>query len=625
MNSLHFNNNDQKFMALASSVRMEIAGQPVPDFLDFSIHQKMPGLQEFRVTCRMDTFEEPDDFVINQSKKFIGAVMVIEVDAEIPDGKWNSPGLFFKGIIHSVKAVKSDLSNEDTIVLLGSSPDFLLCDHRGCRSFENKTLSQIVSDVLKPYPRDVLNVQINPSYTEPIPYCVQYRENSFEFLQRLAARYGEWMYYNGKELVFGSPSTETEDLVLGKDLNTLDFSIKMKAPAFKYVTYDYLNANIVQTRTDPNTGKNQQNELGKYTFEQSGKRFNSDVIQYYPHINAKDEGYLKAQERAVEVEASAIALGMSGIEATGENMSLKPGKKINVIALKSERTGEINYGKYLVTTVEHYCNNLMNYENRFTAVPADATIPAFANPEAVPRSEPQSAIVKDNKDPEKLGRVRVNFFWQAGNQMSPWIRAVNPYSANERGFYFIPEIEDEVLVGFESGDAEKPYIIGSLYHGKNKPHNTWPNNNNSFKGIVTKSKLRIEFDDEKKITTIDTPAGNKIVVSDNEKSILLNDQNKNKVELSPDGIVLESMKDIKITSQSNIKIEGTSGIEISSPADIKVEGTSGIKISSTADVKVDGLNINQTADISFVAKANASAELSASGQTTVKGATVMIN
>jgi type VI secretion system secreted protein VgrG len=596
-------------MALASSVKMEIDGQKVPDFLDISISQKMHGLHEFQVTCRMETFEEPDDFVLNKSKKFIGSAMVIEIDAIKPGGDGSLPGLFFKGIIHSVKAVKSDLSNEDTIVLMGCSPEFLLSDHRGCRSFENKTLGQIVNEVLKPCPRDILNTKVSPSYSEQIPYCVQYRETSLEFLQRLAARYGEWMYYNGKELVFGPASTNTEDLMLGMDLHTLDFSLNMKAPGFKYLTYDYMNAKSVETATDKSTGKNQLNETGKYVFDQSRDQFNAAVVQNYPHLNVQSQGYVKDQKRAVEIEASAIALSMSTIEATGESLNLVPGVKIKVTALKAELAGEVDYGEYLVTSIEHHCDNLLNYENHFTAVPSEASVPVYADPEAIPHSENQSAVVKDNKDPEKMGRVRVNFFWQEKNQMSPWIRAVNPYSANERGFYFIPEIDDEVLVGFEGGDAEKPFVMGSMYHGKNKPNASWPDADNSFKGILTKSKLKIEFDDKKKQTTIETPAGNKAVLSDDGKSIILHDQNQNKVEMTTSGISLESMKDIKITSKSKITIDGTAGVDIT----------------STADAKITGLNVNLNANVGFKAQGNATAEISAAGQTTVKGALVMIN
>lgn len=596
-------------MALASSVHIEINGQKVTDFLDISIDQKMIGIQEFHVSFRMDTFEAPDDFVMNQSKKFIGSNMIISIDAYGAGGIGSNPGLFFKGIVHSIRAVKSDLSHEDLLVLSGFSPDILLFDHSGCRSFENKTLKQIVEEVLKPYPRDILKSKVDPAYKEQIPYCVQYNENRLDFLHRLAARYGEWMYYNGSELIFGASKSNKEELMLGKDINTFDFSLNLKAPAFKYVSYDYINAKRIETSTDNTSGKQQQNEVGKYTYDQSVKRFTQPAIVDYPHLNVSPDSYNKEQKNAVELESSAIALAMTGIEGSGENMNLMPGSKITVKATKTESKGEVDYGEYLVTSVIHRCNNLFDYENAFTAIPGEAKIPPYTNPEAIVSSEPQSALVKDNNDPEKLGRIRVKFFWQESNSMSPWIRLVTPYSGTERGFYFIPEIGDEVLVGFEGGDAEKPYVLGSLYHGKNKPHNAWPNTKNNFKGIVTKSNLRIEFDDEKKITTIDTPGGNKIVVSDNEKSIVLKDQNMNKVELSPDGIVLDSLKDIKLSSKSKITIDATSGVDIK----------------SVADVKISGLNINHSANVSFTAKGNASAELSASGQTTVKGTIVMIN
>lgn len=596
-------------MALAGSVRMEIAGQKVPDFLDVSINQQMHGLSDFTVSCRLDTFEDPDDFVINKSKKWIGSTMVIEIGGIAVGGKSSVPGLFFKGVIFSVKAVKSDLTNEDKIILSGFSPEVLLNDHKSCRAFENKNLGQIVSEVLKPFPRDVLNAKVSPYTTDQIPYCVQYRENNLEFLQRLAARYGEWLYYNGKELIFGSSQTKTETLTLGLDLESLDFDISLGATGVTYVSYDYSNAKSIKVSSDSTTGRSQQNEVGKYAFDQSWKKFNHDVTLYYPHLNIVPASYGKVQKASMEADACSVAVGMSGIKARGENLNLVPGVKIKVGALKKGSSGQVDYGEYIISSIHHSCDNLRNYSNHFTAFPVDAKVPVYTNTEAFPLCEPQSAVVKDNKDPEKLGRVKVSFFWHDGNVTSPWIRAVNPYSANERGFYFIPEIGDEVMVGFEGGDAEKPFVIGSMYHGKNKPPSNWPNQNNSFKGIVTQSKLRIEFDDAKKITTIDTPGGNKVVISDDQKSILLSDQNRNTVELKPDGIVMDSPKDIKITSKAKITLDSLSGVEIT----------------SKADVKVSGMNIQHTADIGFTAKGNATAEISASGQTTVKGAFVMIN
>jgi len=596
-------------MALAASVRIEIEGQAIDDFLDLSIDQTMNGIQEFYVTCRMDTFEKSDSFIIDESKNFIGSVITISIDPYVKGGDESSPGVFFKGIINRVRATTSDAAHEDRVILSGYSPDILLQDHAGCRSFENKNLKQIAEEILKPFARDILKSTVNPEYSEQIPYCVQYNENRLDFLRRLAARHGEWMFYTGSELVFGAFNSKEEELTLGKDLKTIDFSLNLKAPGYKYVSYDYLKAENVESRTGKSTGKDQQNEVGKHAYNQSQDQYGEQAVFHYPHLNVNSGSYAREQERAVKLEASAITLGMSGLKGSGENMNLIPGTGITIRAPKTEDSGEVDYGKHLITSIRHRCNNLLNYENEFTAIPAEASMPQHTNPGAWPRSEPQIATVTDNEDPEKMGRVRVRFIWQLPGDQSPWIRIAIPYAGEDRGFYLVPEIGDEVLVGFEGGDVERPFVIGSFHNGKNMPADDFVDSENNYKGIITKSNLRIKLDDGLKQTTIETPAGNKVVLSDDGKSILLEDQNQNKVELSGSGIVMDSPKDIKITSKAKVIIEATTGIDIS----------------STSDAKLSGLNVNLEADVGVTAKGNATAELSSTGNTTVKGAMVMIN
>ena len=172
----------------------------------------------------------------------------------------------------------------------------------------------------------------------------------------------------------------------------------------------------------------------------------------------------------------------------------------------------------------------------------------------------------------------------------------------------MPEIGDEVVLGYFNNDPCHPVILGSLYSSKNPPPYTL-DDDNFFKAVVTRSKLTLEFDDDKKIVTIKTPGGNKIILSDEDKSISVLDQNSNKIVLGTSGIKMESPKDIEVSAKGKIKMTGSMGVEISSDMDIKMEG----------------LNINSTAKVSMAAKANASAEFSASGTTTIKGAMVMIN
>ena len=165
-----------------------------------------------------------------------------------------------------------------------------------------------------------------------------------------------------------------------------------------------------------------------------------------------------------------------------------------------------------------------------------------------------------------------------------------------------------MVLGYFNNDPSHPVILGSLYSSKRPPPYELTAEN-YIKALVTTGKLKVEFDDEKKVITITTPANNKIVIDDENQSILLEDENRNHAKLSPDGIQLNSPKDIQIKAQGKVTVDGAGGVEVK----------------STADVKIEGLNINNNAKMGFVAKGSASAELSAAGQTTVKGALVMIN
>lgn len=217
-------------------------------------------------------------------------------------------------------------------------------------------------------------------------------------------------------------------------------------------------------------------------------------------------------------------------------------------------------------------------------------------------------VLKLDADPEAEHRVQVSVPVTQATENKVWARLSKFYGSNTFGAFFVPEVGDEVVLGYLNDDPTHPVILGSLYSSKHAPPYTLTAENNT-KAIVTRSKAKIEFDDDKKIITVQTPANNKIVLSDDGKSILLQDQNNNKVELSANGIVLDSPKDIKISAKGGITLDAVNAISVT----------------SKADVKSSGLNVNCDAQIGFTAKGAATAELSASGQTTVKGAMVMIN
>jgi type VI secretion system secreted protein VgrG len=595
-------------MALASKVRIDIEGSEVKDFINLTINQSIYSHNDFNVVCRMDTFEDKNGFVMEKSKEYIGSVINITIEAKVK-GESQTYSNIFKGLITSINTSKSDNDQSNYVILSGYSPDILMHDNPGNCSYENKTLKQISDEILKPYPKDVLKSRVDPVKGDSLSYTVRYNESRYDFLRRLATRYGEWFYYDGTQLLFGKLPDNKINLKLGLDLTDFDFSIKMNPLNFRYVAYDHSTASSLEAASSRSGGKDNLNQYGGFAHDMSIKEFGQQSTLIYNHLNVPDNSYNKELKKVISLEEGASALNMSVMQGSSHNPLLKPGCKVNIKASKSGQSGEVDYGQYIITSISHSCDSTMNYRNTFRGIPSEAKIPDYTNPHAVSYSETQSAVVKDNNDPDKLGRVRVQFLWQDNHMMSPWLRLINAYSGSERGFYFIPEIGDEVLVGFEGDNAEKPYLIGSMYHGKNKPKSKWPDKDNSFKGIITKSNLKIEFDDKKKITTIETPGGNKIVLSDDGKSILMQDQNMNKVELTSGGIVMESNKDISLTSKGKITFDAVNAVNII----------------SKADVKVSGLNIDLSANAGVTAKGAATAELSATGQTTVKGAIVMIN
>lgn len=220
----------------------------------------------------------------------------------------------------------------------------------------------------------------------------------------------------------------------------------------------------------------------------------------------------------------------------------------------------------------------------------------------------QTGVVKkigDDKDSENF--ILVDIPLLQCDKTEVWARPACPYASDGAGMLFLPEVDDEVVLQFINEDPCHPVIIGSLYSRKRKTPAPLDQKNNT-KTIVTKNQLKIMLDEEKKIITLETPGNNKVVLDDDAKQILFSDANRNKICMDKNGITIESGKDLICKAQGKVKIEGM-----------------GIESKSKQDTKINGLNIEASAQVGIKVKGSATAELSASGQTVVKGAMVMIN
>jgi Rhs element Vgr protein len=293
----------------------------------------------------------------------------------------------------------------------------------------------------------------------------------------------------------------------------------------------------------------------------------------------------------------------SGVVKTGDLIELEGvGKKFNGNAFVSSVNHEIGPGSW-TTSVKFGLDIIPIHQMaNFSYAPASGILPAVHGLQI-------ATVKKLSGDPLSLARIQVTIPSYAATPLDIWARYSNFYASNGIGMGFYPEIGDEVVVGFTDNDPRYPIILGSLYSDKNKAPNEPKDENNYIKSLTTKSKLVLSFDDEKKVIVVETPGGNKITISDENKSIVIKDQNSNTISMTSSGIELDSGKDINLKAKGNITIDATQKVSIE----------------AKQDVATAGLNITSTAKVGFTAKGNATAEISASGTTTVKGAMVMIN
>jgi uncharacterized protein involved in type VI secretion and phage assembly len=179
-------------------------------------------------------------------------------------------------------------------------------------------------------------------------------------------------------------------------------------------------------------------------------------------------------------------------------------------------------------------------------------------------------VVTNNKDPDNLGRVKLRFPWQNSRDESSWARVAVLMAGNDRGTYFLPEVGDEMLVSFDFGDKNRPYVLGALWNGKDRPPERNVDGENNSRMIKSKSGHKIIF--------IDKPGEEKVVVhTKSGHQIILDDSlGKEKIEVKDktgsNSILIDSVQNsLSIRSQTKISIEAQN-IEIKAGASLNLQG-----------------------------------------------------
>ena len=343
-------------------------------------------------------------------------------------------------------------------------------------SFVDCSLSNIVAQTTQD---SHLEVKCNPKYKALLPYAMQYGESKFEFLNRLSYTYGELFFYDGRTLFFGTPDDpRSEDLYVDQDLTSL--RTYSSAVPRKYIGYGYLPMEDQFVRTPE-------------CFKPNDKHWLIDTITKRSDYLFPDKGVVEAGTPAyhdshiydmADNRRSDAAGRMMNIEGETRTCRIKLGGLVNVFfPLKMDVPW---LGQYRIIQIIHRVDKNGNYSNHFVAIPSqyEYVLERFMHKLV---AYPEVATVSDNNDPKGQGRVKVQFYWQRPLSLSTnWLRVQTPDAgssdkvSSNRGWVTIPEVGDQVMVGFEHGDPHRPFVMGSLFHGKSGIGGGVDNKNKSF-------------------------------------------------------------------------------------------------------------------------------------------------
>lgn len=531
-------------MALYTTTTISIDNQQFRQFDFLHLKQFITKHHEFELSIGYEWLSRYGSNVVATGGRLLGKEISICIQ---PVESACSP-LLFNGIITGVSAGKENNNSTGSCIIRGNSPTILLSGSPHMQSFEQQPLSAIVNTTIRNCYPFAIAPQVKPFFTQPLEYIVQYKETGFDFLHRLSQRFGEHFFYNGQQIIFGHYSDRKTDLAFREHLVNFQLETVVLPVHQTFQTYDYRLYN--RQEEDSRSLTLSLNQYSQHAQSVSRKLFPRKTICNTPHVsNNNTTAALPVFTQRFHKSRIAALVYVKG---TSRNTDLCIG---NTVIIHEQPAALESYGEFMLTTLVHHCNGNGDYYNTFEGIPADAAVPAM-DLERIPRCEAQSAIVTDNNDPRGLGRVRVRFNWQQG--CTPWIRLHQPYGGKNKGFYFIPEINEEVWVDFEGGNPEAPYVTGCAYNGKATTSFGDPQNN--IKAIKTRSGHLIRLDD--------TDGNENIIITDKGGNTIMMDTRGQNLSLSAPEKINITARNISINATDNICIDAGNNINHSAGADI---------------------------------------------------------
>ena len=500
-------------------------------------------------------------------------------EIELKAGYHNDDETIFKGIIikHSIKIRE----NNSVLIVECRDEAVKLTIGRKSNFYYDSKDSDIIEEIIGKY-----NLESEVTATAfTNKEMVQYRASDWDFMISRAQFNGLFCTVDDGKITIAEPNLsqeETETVAFGATL--IDFDAEMDARnQFNSITaygWNLSDQEIVEAEaTDPGltlNGNISVSELADVidleNLELKHGSYNATQLQQWGDSKSLFQQLSKTRGR----------VKFQGIP------TVKPGT-----LLKLEGVGDRFNGKVFISAVRHQlADGNWTIDAEFgmnpdwfsetydiSELPAAAIIPAVSGLQI-------GIVTQLESDPDGENRILVKIPIIDNDEQGIWTRIATLYAGNNRGSFFLPEIGDEVIVGFLNDDPNHGVILGMLHSSAN-PAPIDAADDNHEKGFVTRSNMKLIFNDDKKSITIETPGGKKVIIDEDAGLIKIEDDHSNTITMDSSGIAIESGSDLSIKAAGDCNIDATN-VKIKANAEFKAEGSAGAEVSTSAIAVIKG-------------------------------------
>ncbi|PKV49115.1 Rhs element Vgr protein [Aquimarina sp. MAR_2010_214] len=523
----------------------------------------------------MDGEPSKQDFELSNEE-----LLIPGTEIEVTAGYHSDEETIFKGIVikHNIKV----RTNGSYLILECKDEAVKLTIGRKSKYFYESKDSEIIEEIIDTYGIDKEVEDTNYEHKE----LVQYNVSDWDFMVSRAQANGKLCFVDDGKLSVKKPdfsSEEIETVTFGGTMLNFDAEIDARHQIDKVTSYswNYADQELLEIEAvDPAVSLN-------------GNLEPSDLasVVALENLELRHGGALSTTELQDWSDAKWMFQQLSKIRGRVQFQGIpavKPGTILNL-----QGVGDRFNGKVYITGISHHIS-----EGNWTVDAQFGINPKWFSETYDINSMPASGLLSGicglqvgivsqlEEDPDGEDRILVQLPIVNNEEQGIWCRVASLDAGENRGSFFRPEITDEVIVGFINDDPNDAVVLGML-HSSAKPAPITASDDNHEKGFITRSEMKILFDDDKTSISIETPAGKKVVLDEDAGSIVIEDDNSNIITIDDSGIAIESASDINMTASGDVNIEGTN-VNITANAQFKAEGSAGVEMSSSATATLKG-------------------------------------